>query len=180
MRNIYIVLTQTNTVLSLIIKSYTHKEYSHVSIALDENLHEMYSFGRLNPYNPFIGGFVQESPNYGTFKRFSKTKTKIFSLTVSEEQYNQIKKNIMKFSSDKKNYHFNTIGLFAVAFHLHVRRKKYFYCAEFVKYILEHSNVDIQLPELIKPQDFANIEGSKEIYTGVLHEYIPSLTSAKL
>lgn len=60
MRSIYIVLTFTGTVLATIIKEYTRREFAHVSISLDKELEEMYSFGRLNPYNPFIGGFVHE------------------------------------------------------------------------------------------------------------------------
>lgn len=171
MRKIYIVLTCTNTFLSYIVKGYTRKKYSHVSIALDKNLNEMYSFGRLNAYNPFIGGFVQESPDYGTFKRFHNTKTKIFSLDVTDEQYNQIKNNIKKIYLDKDSYRFNTIGLFCVALHKRIHREKCFYCAEFVKYIFEQSNLEIDLPELIKPEDFANLEGAEEIYTGILREY---------
>ncbi len=171
MRNIYIVLTQTNSILARMIKRYTHKEYSHVSIALDENLQEMFSFGRLNPYNPFVGGFVRESPDFGTFKRFYKTRTKILALSVSEEQYNRIKRNIMRISLDKGSYRFNIIGMFAVALRIRIRRNKYFYCAEFVKHILESSDVDIKLPELIKPEDFDDIKGSVEIYSGVLRDY---------
>ena len=68
MKKVYIVLTNTGTFLSRIVTVYTRKEFSHVSISLDENLNYMYSFGRLNAYNPFIGGFVHESPKYGTFK----------------------------------------------------------------------------------------------------------------
>ena len=49
MKKIYIVLTYTGTILSRIIKVFTKKEYSHVSIALDQDLKYMYSFGRLNP-----------------------------------------------------------------------------------------------------------------------------------
>ncbi|MFR7463045.1 MAG: tyrosine-type recombinase/integrase [Clostridia bacterium] len=56
MKKIYIVLTHTGTTLSKIIKTYTKDEFSHVSIALDNKLQEMYSFGRLHPYNPFWGG----------------------------------------------------------------------------------------------------------------------------
>lgn len=58
MKKIYIVLTHTGTTLSKIIKNYTNDEFSHVSISLDSELKEMYSFGRLNAYNPFWGGFV--------------------------------------------------------------------------------------------------------------------------
>ena len=94
MKKIYIVLTHTGTVLSKIVRFYTGKEFSHVSISLDEDLNQMYSFGRLNPYIPFIGGFVKESPHYGTFKRFYKTKTKIYSLEVDDYQYKKIRKMI--------------------------------------------------------------------------------------
>ena len=44
MKKIYIVLTHTGTILSKIIKYWTKDEFSHVSIALDEDLKEMYSF----------------------------------------------------------------------------------------------------------------------------------------
>ena len=171
MRKIYIVLTYTGTVLARLVKCYTKKEYSHVSIALDENLENMYSFGRLNPYNPFIGGFVQESPKYGTFKRFSKTRTKIYSLEVEDYQFEEIQNIILFILKNKDQYKFNVIGLFAVALHRSVKRKNHFYCAEFVKYVFEKSQLEVDLPELIKPDDFNNIDGSQMIYSGVLQNY---------
>ena len=48
MKKIYLVLAHTGTTLATIIKYYTKDEFSHVSIALDDELEEMYSFGRLN------------------------------------------------------------------------------------------------------------------------------------
>lgn len=171
MHKIYIVLTYTGSFLARIVRGYTRKEFSHVSISLDKNLNEMYSFGRLNPYNPFIGGFVQESPKYGTFKRFSKTITKIYSLEVSEEQYNKISSVIKSFSNNRNYYQFNTLGLFAVPFHLKICKDKKFYCAEFVKYVLDCSDLDVDLPEIVKPNDFVRLKGLKEIYSGMLSEY---------
>jgi hypothetical protein len=172
MSKIYIVLTYTGTVLSNLVKVYTRKEYSHVSISLDEKLNHMYSFGRRYAYCPFFGGFVQESPKFGTFKRFRKTKTKIYSLEVDERQYEQIRRLIKEFDLDKEKYKFNLIGLFAVAFHLRVKRERHFYCAEFVKYVLDNSDIEINLPDIIKPNDFEKIDGISEIYTGSLNEYI--------
>ena len=87
MKKVYIILTYTGTILSKIIKYYTGNEFSHVSIALDSQLRKMYSFGRLNPYNPFWGGFVHEGINIGTFKRFSRTKARVYSLEINDEQY---------------------------------------------------------------------------------------------
>ena len=92
MKKIYIVLTHSGTALSKIIKGFTKDEFSHVSISLDKELNEMYSFGRLNPYNPFWGGFV-------------------------------------------------------------------------------HEYIDTVLPELIRPENFKEITGLKEIYSGQLRNY---------
>lgn len=171
MKEIYIVLTHTGTVLSRIIKGYTRDEFSHVSISLDKELKEMYSFGRLNPYNPFWGGFVQEGINFGTFKRFRKTVCKIYSLKITEEQYNNVRGMIEYIKSSKQLQKFNVIGLFAVGFNKRISFENSFYCAEFVKYVLDKSGIENNLPELIKPEDFKNIQGLNEIYSGRLRKY---------
>lgn len=171
MRKIYIVLTYTGTALSKIIKIYTKDEFSHVSIALDKELNKMYSFGRLNPYNPFYGGFVHEYINSGTFNRFKKTKTAIYSLEVNDEEYEKIQEVIKKIQEDKKPYKFNILGLFAVALKLKIRKKHAFYCAEFVKYSLDESGIETNLPTIIRPDDFKNIDNLNLEYKGILRKY---------
>lgn len=170
-KKIYIILTYTGTILSKIIKCYTKAEFSHVSIALDSELKEMYSFGRLNPYNPFIGGFVHEGINIGTFKRFKNTKTAIYSLELTHKQYNRLKKLIKKIKNTKYLYSFNVLGLFASGFNIKLNRKNCFYCSEFVKYLIEKSKLGIELPDLIKPNDFKKINSLKLIYKGILQNY---------
>ena len=170
MKKIYIILTYTGTILSRIVKIYTRKEYSHVSISLDRDLNQMYSFGRLNPYNPFIGGFVHEGVDRGTFKRFKKTKTKIYSMEIDEEKYERLEEIIENIQQKKKLYKFNVIGLIAVALNVRIKREKCFYCAEFVKYVLEQSEV-VELPEIIKPDDFNKLNGLNEVYIGKLQDY---------
>lgn len=170
MKKIYIILTYTGTILSRIVKIYTRKEYSHVSISLDRDLNQMYSFGRLNPYNPFIGGFVHEGVDRGTFKRFKNTKTKIYSMEIDEEKYERLEEIIENIQQKKKLYKFNVIGLIAVALNVRIKREKCFYCAEFVKYVLEQSEV-VELPEIIKPDDFNKLNGLNEVYIGKLQDY---------
>lgn len=171
MKKIYIVLTHTGTTLSKIIKGFTKDEFSHVSIALDIELKEMYSFGRLNPNNPFWGGFVHEYIDKGTFKRFYKTRAKVYSLEVTEEQYRSIKSNIDQIKNNKEDYKFNIIGLFAVGFHKKIKKQKSFYCAEFVKYVMEKADIKTDLPDIVKPEDFKNITELQEIYEGLLEKY---------
>lgn len=171
MKEIYIVLTHTGTNLSRMIKVFTKDEFTHISISLDADLKEMYSFGRLHPYNPIWGGFVHEYVDKGTFKRFYKTKTCIYSLKVTNEQYNSIKKLINKFENDNISYKFNFIGLVAVALHKRIIRKHSFYCAEFAKYALENANIKTNLPDIVKPEDFKYIKDINVVYKGLLREY---------
>lgn len=179
MKKIYIVLTHTGTILSQIIKKYTKDEFSHVSISLDIDLKNMYSFGRLNPYNAFWGGFIHEYIDKGTFKRFYNTKAKIYSLEITEEQYENLRNNIKQIQLNREEYTFNTLGLFAVGFHKKIKKEHSFYCAEFVKYIMEKAKIDVQLPETVKPEDFKNIDGLQEIYSGLLRKYKASKINVK-
>ena len=172
MKKIYIVLTYTGTILAKIVKFYTRNKFSHVSIALDEALNEMYSFGRLNPYNPFWGGFVHEKIDSGTFKRFKNTEAAIFSIDLTEKQYNIIKKTINFMEKNKNCYSFNVIGLFAVCINRKIKFKHSFYCAEFVKYLFEKAKINRgELPEIIKPEDFKNLSNIKKEYRGKLKKY---------
>ena len=173
MKKIYIILTHTGTFLSTIIKYYTKDEFSHISIALDDELKEMYSFGRLHPCNPFWGGFVHEEIDKGTFKRFKNTRAEIYSLFVTDEQYERINKNIEYFKENKQKYKFNIVGLLCVSIHKKVKSKNTFYCAEFVKHILKSSGVSEvkELPEIIKPEDFEQLKGLRFEYNGLLKKY---------
>lgn len=185
MKKIYIVLTYTGTVISKIIKHWTKDEFSHVSIALDEDLDEMYSFGRLKPYTPLFAGLVHEKYNEGTFKRFYKTKACIYSIEIEDYQYIELRNIIYNMYHNRKKYKFNILGLLAIGFKKEVKIHNYFYCAEFVKYVLEKSHIDLKLPKkLIRPENFKYIDNKEIEYYGlfrkfkkksVLKEYLESL-----
>ncbi len=174
-KKIYIILSYTGTVPSRIIKFFTKGEYSHVSISLDKNLKKMYSFARLHPYNPFIGGFVHEDKDTGTFKRFKNTKVAIYSFDVPVKQYRKIWWRVHKMAREKKIYKFNYIGLFGVKLKFKFSRKNYFYCAEFVKYLFDEAKIDLKLPELVAPMDFKGKRCFHLEYKGLLQKYSPKL-----
>lgn len=170
-KKIYIVLTYTGTILSKIIRVYTKAEFSHVSLALDNELSKMYSFGRLNPYNPFSGGFVEEGINVGTFKRFKNTKTEIYCLEVTNYQYKKLEKKIKEIKKIREIYKFNRLGMFLSAVNYRFKRKNRFYCAEFVKYLIDDANLELNLPDAVKPIDFKNYSNLDLLYKGVLRNY---------
>ena len=110
-RQLYIVISQTGTLLSRILKQITGAEYNHASISLSRDLERMYSFGRRHPYNPFWGGFVIESPRTGTFKRFSETRVLVLSVSVTEEQHAELKEMLDVMWKRRRKYSYNYIGL---------------------------------------------------------------------
>ncbi len=172
-KKIYIVLSHTGTLLSRVIRLFTKYEYSHVSISSDSNLDEMYSFGRIHPYVPFIGGFVHEIPGKGTFKRFKNTTSEIYSMTISKEQFETLKSTLRQMDSRKHEYHYNALGLCAFLFHKKLNRKNHFYCAEFVQYVLDTSKVETNLPTPCKPSDFLELKDIKLEYKGKLIDFTP-------
>ncbi len=171
MKKVFLVFSHSGTILSKIIKLYTRKKYSHISISLDEDLNSMYSFGRLKPYNPFLGGFVHEEIHNGTYKRFNKTKSEIYSLDVTDNQYKKISRIINDFYKNKEKHKFNVKGLIALVFHKKYSHDNNFYCAEFIKYLMDKSYIKMELPDLIKPMDFINNSDLRLIYKGKLAEY---------
>ena len=173
MKNIYIILSHTGTALSTIIKYYTKDEFSHISISLDDNIEEMYSFGRLNAYNPFWGGFVHESTKFGTFKRFKNTMSNVYSLSVEDEQYDRLVKIIKYFDKNREKYRFNIMGLACVSINKKMIRKNTFYCAEFVKHVLKSAGISqaSELPNIIKPEDFKYLSGLQLQYRGLFRKY---------
>ena len=169
---IYVVISQTGTVLSRFLKLVTRAPYNHVSLALSRDLQTMYSFGRVNPYNPFLGGFVRESPSYGTFKRFSKTKVMVLEISVSLEVFERIRHRLDEMLAEQEKYHYNYIGLGLAAFHIRWQQKYRFYCSEFVKDILQSCCVAGTecLRRIPQPIHFSQLPYTC-IYTGRLSDY---------
>lgn len=171
-RQLYIVLSQTGTLLSQLLKVITGAEYNHASLSVAADLEQMYSFGRLHPYNPFWGGFVMESPHKGTFKRFGNTKVVVLAVEINEEQYIEICNYLKWMYSEKEKYHYNYLGLFLAAFHIKYEKSDCYYCSEFVKDILIKGKVNgaDRLLAIVKPIHFLKIP-HKQIYCGRLKAY---------
>ncbi len=173
-KEIYIIVSQTGSIVSWMLKKITGAKYNHASIALSKDLECMYSFGRRHPYNPFWGGFVVESVNYGSLKRFKNAKIKVLRISVDEERYEQIRLRILEMLSNKKRYHYNYLGLFLGGANIQWRRENAYYCSEFVKDLL--NRVDMEgcevLQPVVHPMQFLDMPQAKLVYTGLLSDYV--------
>lgn len=171
-RNIYIVLSQTGTVFSRALKFVTGAKYNHVSISLSPTLEKMYSFGRLNPYNPFIGGFVEEGKHKGTFQRFKNTEVMVLELTVDEEKYAGIQSLINYFIQKKTKFHYNYWGIVLACFKKNFAPSNRFYCSQFVRAVLAWLDIEnaCELPDIVRPIDFLKLTNKKIVYSGLLQK----------
>lgn len=109
--SIYIVASQTGTILSRLIKRVTRARFNHVSISMDAQMDAMYSFGRRHPYNPVWGGYIKEYPLAGTFARFPETEAKILRVDVTEKQHADIRCYLERMYRNRKRYHYNYAGM---------------------------------------------------------------------
>lgn len=172
MKDIYIILTATGTLVSKCISFYTKEKYSHVSICIDSEINEFYSFGRKIIWFPLIGGFVVEHVDSGLFKLFVNTECAVFRLRINNSKYNQLKKIINEFVLNRKKYGYNLIGLLAHILKKPLKRKNKFICTQFVASVLENCGIDLfdKEPLFVTPGDFYNAEGLELIYEGKLSE----------
>lgn len=172
-QQIYLVISQTGTILSRVLKLITGAEYNHASVSLEPSLRRMYSFGRLNPYNPFFGGFVVESPRAGTFGRFSNTKAVVLSLRVDDDTYEKIDSFLKSMYERRRDYHYNYLGLVLAAFRLPYRQRNCYYCSEFVREILTRFSIvgDGEFDPIVKPIHFLRLSDAREIFRGRLRRY---------
>jgi hypothetical protein len=170
-RNIYVVLTDTGTIFTRIIKLFTKNPHNHASISLDEELNRVYSFGRKKPRNPFIGGFVKENVREGLFRDASCA---IYSYTISEKQFEKMRKKIMEIEKNKQHYKYNFLGLFAVVLNKEVERKNAYFCSHFVATILEESGIPLKRKKplsLVTPNDIKDSFSLNLVYEGKLAFY---------
>lgn len=168
---IYIVLTETGSLLSRAIQLYTQENFNHVSIAFDRDLQEMYSFGRKFDNNPFIGGFVQERANS---KLLRSANCAVYECTVSDEQYEILQQRIYYYKLHMEKYRYNFIGLIGIACHVKLKRQHAFFCSQFIATLFKDAGLclDGRSPYFMKPTDFARLRYLNLCYRGKLNNYI--------
>ena len=170
MKNIYVVLTKTDTIVARAIRWVTGAKYSHASLSLDDKLRPMYSFARKYVDFPFIGTMVKEEAGAGVYGKFSNVPCCILRIPVTEKQYDGVKEMIEDMWQSRQ-YSYNYFGL--VLNYLGVSRhyNNRFFCSEFVYHVLKQNEI-IDLgkpPSLVRPQDFLDIK-AEIIYEGNLND----------
>ncbi|WP_087974755.1 YiiX/YebB-like N1pC/P60 family cysteine hydrolase [Oceanobacillus rekensis] len=172
-KTVYVLLTDTGTLLTKIIKWYTNAPYNHVSIVFDEELNEIYSFGRKYPRNPLIAGYIREDVYIGTYRYFYNTRCQLLRIDISREEYIRIKKVIQSFNKNKDIYSYNLLGLIGVAIHHPINQRNKYFCSQFVSEVFEKSGLKLWdlPPALVTPNEFLMHPRFESVYEGRLYDY---------
>ncbi|MBP1743284.1 MAG: hypothetical protein H6Q58_262 [Firmicutes bacterium] len=169
-KDVYILLTHTGSLLSNMIKLYTKEPYSHVSISFDENLKEVYSFGRKKPRNPLIAGFIMEDIQKGTYSIFTETTYALYTFSVDDEQYGRLRECISLFENMKDKSSYNLLGLLGIILGYPINRTNSYFCSQFIACLFERSGIEIfDKPfGLVTPKDFRTSRSLKLLKSGKL------------
>lgn len=179
--DVYILLTDTGTRFTKLIKTFTSAPYNHASIALDVELNELVSFGRKRPTEPWSAGFIEENVYEGTFRHFPNTRCALLRLQMNQWQRAAIVQSIQSFREKKDIYRYNLIGLFGVLLNIELAPKHSYFCSQFVAEVLSSSGANLwsRPSALVTPNDFLKHAAFEVVYEGLLYDY-PLLDQGKL
>lgn len=170
---VYVLLTDTGTLFTRLIKLFTSAPYNHASLALDEGLRETYSFGRKHHDNPWMGGFVREDIHAGLYSEFPSTRCVVLRVEVTDMQRAALKKAIADYERNKEEYRYNLLGLFGVMVNINYEPKNAFFCSQFVTETLRKAGVWLwdRPSGLVTPHCFLLHPELEVIYEGKLCDY---------
>ncbi len=171
---LYIVLTRTGTIFSKAIGLVTGKKYTHVSIASDELLTQMYSFCRDKKDMPLPAGFNREDLFTEVFGACRTIPGEVYRIQVTDEQLERYNDVIRHFILNRKSYSSDVGALLPMALHIPYKTGNRFVCSVWVGFVLGKSGICHNIakqPSLIEPEDFRSIEDAELIYRGDLKKY---------
>ncbi len=181
MKNIYIILTQSTSIMSRLIHHFTGETYTHVSIAFNDNINSMYSFARKYASLPLPAGLVEEHIDRGFYKNQQNIPCMVLTLSITESEYFALKTKLYNMFSNSHKYKYSIVGLLLCKFNIPFEIPKHFFCSQFVAKLLNDCEI-VALPKqptLMHPTDFLEIEELTPLFSGKLCELRSCLNSSK-
>ncbi len=174
MKNIYVLLSRTDTVPAKVIRRFTTGEFSHTSVSLYPRTDRFYSFARRKLNNPLIAGFISESIHTKVFAKYPNTHCAVLCIPISDEGYKRACRLIRFFVKNRKKATYSFLSAITMKLGLKLRRKYKYTCSQFVATVL-YCTGDIKLPKdpcLMLPNDFLDIESATIVYDGMLQDCV--------
>ncbi len=169
-RTVYILFTRSGTWFSRLIGLATAGEFTHVSLGLEGPGGRFYSFARKNPRTALPAGLVEERAGRGFFSLHPGTPCALYVLEVSQESYEALGRWVEKMYAHRGEYRYNLLGALACFFHLRLRRRRHYFCSQFVAEALAQAGA-VKLdkpPALVRPMDLFRLERLRRVAAGTV------------
>lgn len=172
MKEIYILLTNSETLISKAIYRITRAEYTHAALAMDKDLTMLYSFGRKFRWSMFPAGFVREGVNHGVMGGSQNMKCALYTIHISDRAYQRLANRLRHMEAHRNCYRFNYLGLPLCHFGRKSGGKNVFFCSQFISHVLQESGAieKGKHPSLTHPVDFQKISTARRIFEGRICE----------
>lgn len=174
-KSIYIVLSQTASIVGKAIRKITKDEYTHISLAFNSKLDTMYSFSREKIEYPLVGIASTETLNkYFLGKEKEQLKMKVYKVNVTAKQYDDIKKFVDNIFADEEGYMYNFLEPLQFFTGVKLNCYKTYVCSTFVFDALKAGGVVSEKESVntsISPQVLGNILDEYLYYDGFINKY---------
>ncbi len=167
--SIYVIFSSTPYKIGKAIRIITGEKYNHVSIALDPELTQMYSFARRYYKTPFYGGFVKESLSRYHINNKHAT-VKICKIPVTPEQYENLCRRMKRMLEKRDIYLYNHISILGTVIKKTIRIKGAYTCTEFCVMILNNLGIELDPNKYYSISALENILDHYVTYTGPIPE----------
>ena len=186
MKNIYILLTRSQTILSRLVHLSTGDAYTHASIAWDDELTTLCSFARRYPSLPLPAGLVREELCGGYYDLHRYMPCALLRLSVADETHRLLRERIEEMFTDAARYRYSVAGLLCCRAGRELERDGRCFCSQFVAGMLEKCGAAaLDKPaSLMRPEDLLHLPGIQIVHTGRLcdltHPSLPKLCTGNL
>lgn len=180
MKQVYILLSRTGTIPSRLIYRLTRGAFTHASLAMLPSTDRFFSYARRKLNRPFYAGFKEENLHTHIFGKYPDSPCALFSLSVSDEGYDRMKKELGRYIENYDTATYNFLGMLPLRMGIPIRRGMKLTCSQFVALMLSVSG-DVSLPKnpyAMLPGDFLKLSGLTKLYEGTIADCaFPSLAS---
>ncbi|MCO6704897.1 hypothetical protein [Streptomyces sp. CHB9.2] len=141
-KEIFVLLTDTKTLVSKVSRMVTGDPYNHVSLMLSDNFDDgIYTFSLGNGINGIKGGFMVEDRANLKGSRYS-----MYRMAVTQAVYDKIKARVTDYVNGVEKTSYNHLGLFNAIFKKNIFKSEddqTSICSEFVVEVLKFSGVEL-------------------------------------
>lgn len=139
--NIYILFSRQNTKIGRLIRVFLpNTRYTHVAVAADDRLQDVYSFARYYYHSPFNSGLIKEYPSHYLIKGRDLT-VKLCKVTLADDEYAKAICRLDTAIKERQELLYNLFDAIMLPIGRRIRIRRAYTCVSFGAFVLGYDDV---------------------------------------